>query len=325
MSRVKPKRNQIDDPLSLRRSLTFSENVYEINKLFKRRVLDASEASVAEHTINRRGAGTYLAPEACVEGHPVQGESDTWSLGCVISVVFTYLYGGQEAVEAFAGRRYEKMSDDRFFSFSGGSVPHKLGDAQVNDAVKRWHKHLRMKTKQENPDEGAIFEAMIRFLGRKVLIIDPKQRRGTTAGDVRDKLIDAFKAYRNMSSNSPISLRSPRSRFRMPGFIKPPGRRQSVVEVDTQDWRLQSPAIVKTCFFGPNAQPLVCVTDSVLTAYSLEHVLLSSDPRDSNDFDEDLMTYGQATPQHKGRLWGPNVSVSAQYILAATDHYQFDV
>jgi serine/threonine protein kinase len=321
MSRVKMKRRQTGGQASLRRRMTFGDNVYEINKLFKRRIPDAANASVTDYTINRRGTGTYLAPEACIEGHPVQAESDTWSLGCVISVVFSYLFGGQEAVDSYSDLRGKKEID-RFFTLSGSNGPYRLKNAQVNEAVRKWHQDLRMKTKKRNQQEGAIFETLIKFLDRSVLLIDPNKRRETKAGDVREQLIDAFKGFRSMANPLQGPMQSPRSRLRNLSITKLFQRRQSEIEPHSQDWKIQLSAAVRSCTFGPNAQPLVCITDDILTAYSLEHVLLSND---SSEFDDDLMNYGQASPENKSRHWSPNVGVSAQYILARTTHHEFDV
>lgn len=321
MSRVKMKRKPFADQLTLRRSSTFGDNVYEINKLFKRRIPDAANASIADFTVNRRGTGTYLSPEACVEGHPVQAESDTWSLGCVISVVFSYLHGGQDAVELYSKHR-GKNEIDRFFTFSGGGASHKLSDAHVSDAVKKWHKHLRMKTKQEHPEESDIYEKLIGFLDRKVLVIDPKQRRDTTAKDVRQQLIDAFNAFRNLANRGPGSPTSPRTRFNFPIINRFSQKRPSETEAQSHEWKIYLSDTARTCAFGPNAEPLVCVTDSTLSAYSLEHALLSNS---SDNFNADLMVYGHASPQDKQRRWNPNVGVAARYIVAATNHYEFDV
>lgn len=321
MSRVKMKPKHNDEQLSLRRTLTFGDNVYDINKLFKRRNVDASDPSIADYTINRRGAGTYLSPESCVEDHPVQAESDIWSLGCVISVIFSYLYGGQAAVEDFAKLRLEQGMD-RFFTFSAGNDTQRLTNAQISDAVKRWHKQLRLKTRQESAMEGAIFEDMLKFLARKVLIIDPKQRRHTKAEEVRVHLIEAFKGFRGMASITPVSPKNAKFRFRLLDLAKFTHRRQSEATARPQDWDITESSTVRTCVFGPNAQPLVSVTDRTLTAYSLEHALLTSG---SDDFEEDLMIYGQAVPMEKGRLWNPIVGVTSHYVLAATDHHEFDV
>jgi serine/threonine protein kinase len=319
MSRVKMKRRQTTEQLVLKGSTTFGDNVYDINKLFKRRIPDAANVSVTDYTINRRGTGTYLAPEACIEDHPVQAESDTWSLGCVISVVFSYLYGGHAAVTAYSELR-GKEDIDRFFTFTGSNGPYKLKDAHVNEAVRKWHQDLRMNTKKRNPQEGTIFETLIKFLDRRVLLVDPDKRRETRAADVRDRLRDAFKAYHN----KPIiaTKNGPRSWGRYLSKTKLFQRRRSETESHSQNWKIQLSAAVKSCTFGPNAQPLVCLTDNKLTAYSLEHVLLSND---SNEFNYDLIRYGQVSPKNEWRHWSPNVGVSAQYILARTNHHEFDV
>ncbi|KAH4966662.1 hypothetical protein HBI56_087650 [Parastagonospora nodorum] len=321
MSRVKMKRKPFVDQLSLRRSSTFSDNVYEINKLFKRRIPDVASASSADYTIGRRGTGTYLAPEACVDGHPVQAESDTWSLGCVISVVFSYLHGGQAAVEEYSELRGKKDGVDRFFSFSGGNGQHKLSDVHVSEAVKNWHKHLRMKTRQERPNESEAFEALLSFLDRRVLVIDPKARRETTANDIRSKLIEAFDVFHNLEERGPTSPVSPGSRFNIPILKRWSKRRQSEAEAQSQDWKIPLSTAVKTCAFGPNAEPLVCMTDITLTVYSLEHVLL---PNGSSSFNKDLIVYGEVSPQDKRRHWIPNIGVSSRYIVTATDYKEFD-
>jgi serine/threonine protein kinase len=319
MSRVKMKRKPAVDQLSLRRSLTSSDNVYEVNKLFKRRLPDAANRSIAESTISRRGTGTYLAPEACIEGHPVHAESDTWSLGCVISVVFSYIFGGQEAVSAYSDLR-GKREIDRFFTFTGSNGSPQLKNAEVNGAVKRWHQDLRMNTRKRDAQEGAIFEALIRFLDRSVLLIDPKKRSQTKAADVREKLVEAFRAFHNIAIPTSTPVQSPRSR--LGSFTKYFRRELSDIEPHPRDWKIRLSANVRSCAFGPNAQPLVCVTDKTLTAYSLELVLL---PNDSSEFAKDLITYGEASPENKSRQWSPNIGVSTQYILARTNHQKFDV
>jgi serine/threonine protein kinase len=321
MSRVKMRGNITDGQMALRRTNTVNDTVFEINKLFKRRMPDAADIPTADFTINRRGTGTYLAPEACVDRHPVQAESDIWSLGCVISVVFTYLHGGQAAVESFADSRYKKGMDDRFFSFTGSSALHRISDAQINDGVTRWHKQIRLETKQAHSEEGAIFETMIKFLERQVLIIDPRRRQETTADHVRKKLIESLKAFETMSDDDDnTGGKGPGLRDKVRNLL------QSGTKTHTQYGEmLPTATVVKTCTFGPNGHPLVCVTDTSLAAYSLDHVLLSGGVKDTRNFKGDLMKYGEATPRDKGRLWSPNIGVSAQYILAATDHHAFDV
>ncbi|KAF2825835.1 kinase-like protein [Ophiobolus disseminans] len=227
MSRVKLRPNSLNEQSALGEHFTFGDKIYEINKLFKRRIPDAGDTSISDYTIGRRGAGTYLSPEACIEDFPVHAESDTWSLGCVVSVIFSYLYRGQSAVTEFADSR-SKKGQDTFYVFSDAKGPPKLGDARVNDAVKRWHKQLLMETKRRDPQEGAIYENILDFLSRRVLVIEPRKRREITAADIREQLIVAFKAFRSMASIPgipPSHPKSSKSRFRMLEFSKFPWKR----------------------------------------------------------------------------------------------------
>jgi hypothetical protein len=123
-----------------------------------------------------------------------------------------------------------------------------------------------------------------------------------------------------MAIPTPAPVQSPRSRL---GSITKYFRRESSdLEPQPKDWKIQLSTNVRSCAFGPNAQPLVCVTDNTLTAYSLELVLLSNN---SSEFGEDLIPYGQASPENKLQQWSPNIGISTQYILARTNHQKFDV
>ncbi|KAH7401701.1 kinase-like domain-containing protein [Pyrenochaeta sp. MPI-SDFR-AT-0127] len=309
MSRVKTKRKATDDHLRLHHR----PDIHEFDKVF-RRASDFSDASLTEPTFNRRGTGTFLAPEACIDGESVLAESDTWSLGCVISVVFTYLYGGATAVEEFTALR-SRQGLDRFFAFSNANGPRKLRDAVLSDAVRKWFNELRRRTMQENQDEGHIFEDMITFLESKVLIIDPSKRRTTKAEHVRKNLIVAFKAYDDL----PQGLVSPKqTKFldRVATFVHHV-LGQPEFEMHPHDWVIRLPNPVRACEFGPKAQLLVCVTDSVITAYSLDHICLTNNFRD-------LITCGTMTPDMNGRIWLSSVGVSREFIVAATDHVEFD-
>lgn len=320
MSRVKMKRKETVEQLTLGRTTTLYDNVYEINKLFKRRIPDTSNASVTDYTIGRRGTGTYLSPESCIEGHPVHAESDTWSLACVISVVFSYLYGGHAAVTEYSELR-GRNDIDSFFSYPEGTKSRKLSEARINDGVKKWHKHLRMRTKQKMPDESPIFEAMIRFLDDKVLIIDPKKRSKTAAKDVREELIKAWREFNALAKRPPTSVQPLKRRFKIPIIKDWSLRGHSETDALYLNWEIPLPT-VRACAFGPDAKPLVCVMDNVLKAYSLEHVLISSN---TNDFEYNLIDYGEGKPENRTRHWIPYVGASSRYILAATNHNEFDV
>ncbi|PSN67175.1 kinase-like protein [Corynespora cassiicola Philippines] len=316
MSRVKPRRKHIDD-LRLQPSYTFSD-IKDFNKVFKRRAQASNDQSFTDPTVNRRGTGTYLAPEACVDGHPVLAESDIWSLGCVISVILSYLYNGLEAVLEFSELRFKQGNQglDRFFTFSGGNEPHRMADAHVSDAVKRWFRELKMKTMQRNEDEGIIFRELVNFLEDKVLVIDPAERRKTRAKHIAASLRESGRAYNNIV-NGVVPQKEERIRDRIRRFMSIPKPIKTENVNYVRKWDISLPATVKVCEFGPNAHPLVCVMENEIRAYSLNHVCLTE------NF-EDLVEYSGVRPNDEQRSWNGSIGISTQYIVATTNHYEFD-
>ncbi|KAG9502051.1 hypothetical protein J7337_007763 [Fusarium musae] len=122
-----------------------------LDSLFERKIIDQStEASPTE---NLRGSGTYLPIEAQDKSKTMNQKSDIWSLGCVISVLFTYMEEGYSALEGYSDsrRKYNK--------------PHKMVDvfyqenrprrgASLNEAVKAQHTKLIEAAKKRNTAEG---------------------------------------------------------------------------------------------------------------------------------------------------------------------------
>jgi serine/threonine protein kinase len=317
MSCVKTRKRLTDDQSGPRHGHTF-DGFHDVNKLFNRRTPDVMDPSLTEPIISRRGTGTYLAPEACVDGSSVTAESDIWSLGCVISVIFTYMYGGAKGVEEFTDLR-AGQGLDRFFAFSNTKEPRRLRDAILSEAVRKWFKELRRRTMEHSSDEGLIYEEMIRFLENDVLLVDPKKRQATKAEDARKKLIVAFTAYGNLSNGLGFPKGKSKTLMdRATRVLHIRKRSQPKVQAHAPDWAISLPYPVKAFEFGPKAEILACVTDSSIYAYSLDHVCLT---RDFND----LIACGSKSPEAEGRTWSSAIGVSQQYIVAATDHDEFEV
>ncbi|PVH93816.1 kinase-like protein [Periconia macrospinosa] len=315
MSRVKATRRPAHDVTTIRRGWTFNtDNVLDFNKLFKHRA-DSTQSN-AGSIIGPYRTGTYLAPETRIDRHTILAESDIWSLGCVIIVVFTFLYGGAPAVRTFDTMRAVQPID-AFFTVNGVRPPRNIHDIKVSEEVERWLKELRSQTWRKNEEEGSIFKEMIAFLHSRVLLIDPSRRRETTAAEVKDQLIASYKAYDNLSTgfvpDKPLRFRDKIARY---SLFNKHARAES--DFQSRNWEIVLPEAVKSCEFGPNAQPLVCVTDTILTAYSLEHVCRTK------EFDN-LIKFGSVDLNKQGKFWSANIGVCAQYIVAATRSHQFEI
>lgn len=153
--------------------------------------------STPSPTLNRRGEGTYLAPESISATPSMKTSSDVWALGCVISVVFAYMEEGRRGIEAYQDAR---MVDgiDRFFVrgiFSG----HRL-----NSAVTAHHKYIAKQARRRSPGEAQIVSDMLSYLEKSVFKLDPKERGG--AGDVQEELLKTYRRYMNLHSETAKDL-----------------------------------------------------------------------------------------------------------------------
>ena len=312
MSRVKGRKNP---GLLPNRSPTF----YDINKLFKQEKPIVPTSSMGESTVNRRGTGTYLAPEACI-GDSVQAESDIWSLGCVVSIVFTYMCEGFSGVQTFSKLRSSRSRDltDCFFTLSRKRDLPKISDAVLNDGVPRWLKQLR--TTQPTDPEKAILEDLTRFLEKHVFVIDPARRRSTTAEQVRVKLVDAFNGYRKIPEPRLEPTTSPRSRPRSKifgYFMSPTKVNSSTTSLPIRlETKLDPPLL--TCVLGSEACPLVCATSRKLKAFEVHHI-------NSEAATDNLVESESVSPLNVTLSWSKHVAASIRYVLAATDNEEFEV
>ncbi|KAI1806708.1 kinase-like protein [Daldinia bambusicola] len=167
----------------------------DISVIFDKR---RGETSVS-NTMNRRLEGTYLAPQSDISVRNMNVKSDIWSLGCVISVVLTYISEGQGGIDTFADERatVSRISGagdkDHFFLISRSQIP------KPHPAIKAHHKRLIKEANLRNPDEGKVMKEILNYIEEKVLELDPKRRE--PARRIRDKLHDTSAAYRKLSEN----------------------------------------------------------------------------------------------------------------------------
>ncbi len=146
-------------------------------------------------TLNRRGEGTYLAPESLSSTRAMKTQSDVWSLGCVISVVFAYLEEGSEGVMKYQDTRMDHTNADGFdrFFLRGNKL---FVPTKVHPVVNRWHTRIIDKASQRDPSEGEITKSMLRYLEDKVLVINQEKRNG--ASGVQGKLLETFRKLKSL-------------------------------------------------------------------------------------------------------------------------------
>jgi len=136
-------------------------------------------------TIGRAGdASDCLAPEAYGEGSGVNQSSDLWSMGCILSMLLTYIEGGPTSVQTFAVRRaqfprYGSWFFDRRTCETPPSDPLLYYDAgqghifERNCSVDHWlHYIVTSSSKAEEP----ILRKAVDILLTRILVTNPTGR-----------------------------------------------------------------------------------------------------------------------------------------------------
>ncbi|CAN8095329.1 unnamed protein product [Discula destructiva] len=188
------------------------EGERDFDRLFLRRK-SPTEPSLSL-TLNRRGEGTYLAPESISATPSMNTESDVWSLGCVISVLFVYFEGGSKGIQEYSEARAthkDAQGYDRFF------LPGYFSHTNIHSAVRTMHKKLITQAKGRSLKESEAVRNMLQFLENKVLEVNPLKR--CDANDFKLKLSETFDLFRGLSEPEiETARRSPRQEVPAPVF-----------------------------------------------------------------------------------------------------------
>ena len=284
MSRVKPvSKVEVSVP-GLEITSTFGD--IDLGRYFRRRRPAINSPTALASTENRRGEGTYLAPETVLIGDGrVGAESDVWSFGCVFSLVITFIGSGPSGVLDF----------DEFRRHSGGNhffeTNQELGKAQVNPRVLEWFDRLRRSALRRDPIEGLIFGETIELLENKVLVVDRLERQNTKAEEVQKEL-------RQIASNFPGTtptmdyLPRPTPRRPIPREFSetPKSRKPKLSQVlksvaknvlsqssSTQQnpalaWRLKASGAISATMFSPDGELLAFFSPTLIELYSINKI-----------------------------------------------------
>ncbi|KAF5568827.1 serine threonine kinase [Fusarium phyllophilum] len=240
-----------------------------LDSLFERKLIDQS--SQASPTQNNRGNGTYLPSEAQDQGKTMDHKSDIWSLGCIISVLFTYMEQGHSALKLYSDSRLKysnKKSDIKFDVFYQENRSSRA--AHLNEAVKIQHNRLIESAKKRNEAEGEAVSSVLRFLERSVLVIDQSVR--CNAESIVQCLGKTLKKYQTVEAEvGPASHPEKPYPFRqklknaLTGFRK----ERSTVPLDIHRWSLdiENSTRFKDCRSSPDGQLIACWSDKAIMVF----------------------------------------------------------
>ncbi|RDA86581.1 hypothetical protein CP532_5986 [Ophiocordyceps camponoti-leonardi (nom. inval.)] len=287
----------------------------DFNRSFLRR--DKTRDPSASATLNKRGEGTYLAPESIPNTPSMQTSSDVWSLGCVASVIFTYLEEGSEGVERYSDRRAETRhadNNDRFFLRSSFVNPLK-----VHPLVKPWHTELIDKATKRDPQEGKAVSFVLRNLESNVLQIECKDR--CRAKDVEVILEKAYQMYRGLGGDGRASAdnRPTEPSNRLARYYRRLMSPPSPPDTGVRAWPLAPVDAIKGSVISPDAAVVVYWTNTKILLYTSHSLHQSGDQK--------RLPSAEFILPDPGSLW-KSVCVSKKRLIACTtgsnDWYLFD-
>lgn len=119
--------------------------------------------------------GIYMPPECGTPDGRVTTQSDVWSLGCIFSLVITYMVHGSSGVKKFTEKRGERPEGDLFYITTRNSTP------RISPAVTSWFDHLKQSSPRDEMLSRVVRESLD-YLQSKVL--HPICRQRATARDV---------------------------------------------------------------------------------------------------------------------------------------------
>ncbi|SCO43013.1 uncharacterized protein FFMR_07172 [Fusarium fujikuroi] len=239
-----------------------------LDSLFERKLIDQS--SQASPTQNPRGNGTYMPNEAQDHGKAMDHKSDIWSLGCIISVLFTYMEEGYSALDRYSDSRRKC------------NKPHKMVDvfyqenrssrgAGLNEAVKAQHTKLIEAAKKRNAAEGEAISFILRYLESSVLVIDQGNR--CKAESIVQCLGKTLKKYQTAESSvrpeSPAGKPYPLRRKLKDALTNGFRKERSIVPVDIHRWRLdiEKSTRFKDCRSSPDGQLIAYWSDKDIMVF----------------------------------------------------------
>ncbi|KAF4948196.1 hypothetical protein FGADI_9824 [Fusarium gaditjirri] len=164
-----------------------------LDSLFERKFIEQS--SQASPTENFRRNGTYLPIEAQDQGKTMDQKSDIWSLGCIISVLFTYMEEGYSALDRYSHSRLKYNKElDVFFQQNKSNR-----GAALNEAVKSQHTKLIEAAKEQKATEGEAVSSILRASRLTIpsaLIHRLRKERPTVPVDIHRWRLDIDKSTR---------------------------------------------------------------------------------------------------------------------------------
>jgi serine/threonine protein kinase len=216
-------------------------------------------------TLNRRGEGTYLAPECSLPNGRVSSSSDVWSFGCIFSLVMSYIDSGPSGVLAFARQRRRQEHGDSFYTI-------KSGKPKLSSVVIAWFDQLKHRARASPfPMEHEIACRTLDFLQKNVL------------HPIRDQRISSKEVEENLTFISHLFQRKP-SEASPPKKSRWPFRRISMSSAYTPQYEqlpIESNVPILGSIFSPGGDVLLFHSPQKITIFFPDAVLSALEQHNS--------------------------------------------
>ncbi|KAL4927346.1 protein kinase family protein [Aspergillus undulatus] len=285
----------------------------DVNRWFIRR--PEPEDPSLSGTLNRRGEGTYLAPESLSPSRTMKTQSDVWSLGCVLSVLFAYMEDGDKGVKDYAEERFRHdavAGYDRFFVLSRG-----FNAAKPNPGIKKRHSYLVERAGERGSREGGVINSALQYIEAHVLQVDQSKRKD--AKEVASMLEDTFRAYLQLSTDSHSKIAngpgdSHHGSARRKIFSRISCTLSAGPQRNVEKWWLSETEAFKGCQASPDCSFVAYWTDRKILLYSAQS--LNSARGDT------ITSVGQYSLEREDRFWN-TIRLTDRYLVASTTSATF--
>ena len=146
--------------------ISFLDSIFRPDKL---------GADPSSGVANPRDAGTYTAPEARHKAERVTRTSDVWSLGCVMTLILTFLDNQRNGIKNFEDARMKDRDDDLFYDSSTtrfGAEPR----PSLRSSIPVWLDCLTENAKKRSEHEGKVVRQASDLIRSRMLLPDPEDR-----------------------------------------------------------------------------------------------------------------------------------------------------
>ena len=258
---------------------------------------------------NSRYGGTYAAPEAMEKSGTVRRKCDVWSLGCVITLLITYLHGRSQGIKQFERLRASDRSQDWFFdpnAYKTGSD----NSGILHSSVVEWFQTLIEGASRRGQQEAKTIVNTIGLLRDEIFLRDEENR--LSAKKAEEKLETLVYSFRErIPIQEPSPQRPPKWRFRIPGFDPLVHlQRSPKIASPHGPWQLDIPHPSKRSTFSADGRYLGVANNDVIKIQSVASI------REGQ--------VGRSFKAQEDRPWA-DFSIGSEYLCAVLNSEYFEV